>query len=126
MKANDEIDYKDPYNQYIIWKSIGCPYKGTWKTYADDIHYRRLEHQLGAWDSMNIIDNTERIMGRIQLLRFTVIINSDSYVHGLVDCISLISKHLQDIINQYLDNYRENRCFALFPYKQMWGFKDIK
>ena len=114
-----ETDYSDSYNMLIQWKSIKRPITGTWKLFAENQFFKQLKEHSEKYHQSDF-DNAIMTIGAKRALALSLIIKSDSYIDGLIDCLDLISEQIRSKSKKLIEIYIIDRDVERYEYRQAY------
>ena len=112
-------DYSDEYNMLIQWKSAQRPITGTWKLFGENQFFKELKKTSKNYHD-NKFQNATKIISAKQLLSFSLITKSKSYVEGLLDCFSLIADELYRKSDKYIRSSITQRNIERNEYRNLY------
>lgn len=116
-------DYSDEYNMLIQWKSAKRPITGTWKLFGENQifkEFKKITNNCHPREFISIYFDFEefkyerfrtaaKIISAKQLLTFSLIMSSKSYIEGLLDILGLIGNEVNKKTEQFINNSIEER-----------------
>lgn len=115
-----ETDYSDSFNKVIQWKSIKwssieCSITGNWKLFAEDQFFKELKER-GEDYHQSGFKKAIRTMAAKRSLSLALIIKSDSYINGMIDCLNLVAKQTRNKSLETIRIYTIQRNIERYEY----------
>ena len=115
-------DYSDEYNMLIQWKSAKRPITGTWKLFGENQIFKELKkitnnchprHFNNEEFKYERFRTAAKIISAKQLLTFSLIMSSNSYIEGFLDILGLIGNEVNKKTEQFINNSIEESVAQL-------------
>jgi len=126
-KIDYATDYSDEYNMLIQWMSANRPITGTWKLFGENQIFKEFKkitnnchprHFNNEEFNYKKFRTATKVISAKQLLTFSLIMSSNSYIEGLLDILGLIGNEVNKKTEQFINNsIEESLDYILNGYK---------